>query len=1275
MTQPWIMGIDLGGSGIRCLLLNRMTEERVVCTSKRWVFPPVPDTFGMGFDIDLELIWQYLGETSRELLQKAGIDPADVASLAVSAVRFGTVILDADNQPLFAVPTKDARAAGECFELIAHCGDALLQDTGCWPLPIHLLPRLLWLKKQHPALFAQAACALSVSDWLNQRLCGVCATDYSQASASGAYNIITRDWCWDKIETLDLPNHIFPPVKASGTVLGQLTADTAKHLGLTTNTIVGLGGGDTQCSLLGDGVIADGEIAAIVGTTAPVQVVANKPLIDSSGRCWSGLHVIPDAWVLESSGGPMGETLTWMARLLFPDAQEPELRLFAEAALAETGAAGMLSTFGAEVMNGKAPTLPSGQFSLSHMTCVDDPNPRRHLARSLIEGYACAIRANIEQIAAVTGADYSTLSLTGGFAQSTIFCQILADICDCHVSPAAQSLTSSIGAAICAAVAAKHYQTFDAAIEHLVTHTVGVMPDSTKTATSRTVYQNWQSLRAAGNETTAPVIFNHILPWVLKPDQPARPIQVKNQLLSALVSAAFDATSLQTMRTMMAVEYANFREVNRLLSGASLVKALQGKQIFVTEVDVVDAKSLAQLPELRVIAACRGNAVNVDVDACTAFGIPVLYAPGRNALAVADLTLGFMLALARKLPAAMTFLKDASVTPGNVGKMGQAFTQLKGHELWQKTIGLIGIGHVGREVAKRLSGFGTRIITADPFATPEQAARAGATLVDLDTLLRESDFVSLHAVVTPETTGMIGRAELAKMKGTAFIINTARAALINEAALIEALQSGKIAGAALDTFNQEPPGADHPLVVHPNVISTPHSAGNTEEVANHQGETISQALAELLRGEKPRCVLNPEVLTGFDWHAPKPQPTSDEIEKLTQRPGPAVTDLDKEAQTKPEPVAFLTANRITASPQIIEKMRDILENFCAAMSADQAVQTFSREQDLTLGFQAQDIGIEFYITLNKGTVQAQLGQPEKGSDVQLSMRAEFLDGMLHGTRDAMSAVMNGDIAFTGDAGKGMAIQHMEADMIRLYSRARERCGDPGNLAAIPLPGGMVKTATPEIIANSDIRQELVNIVNELYDADVITATGGNVSVRNPAGEGELFITPSQVFKGDLCAQLMVRIDMNGKALDAGSKAPSSEKSFHTQILKKKLDANAVVHAHAPHATILANAGLPFLPISSEAAFFGDIPRIPYMTPGSEELAEAVSEAMRDSWAVFMVNHGVVVAGRSLRKAADMVQIIERTAEVILGCYAVGKEPPLLPDESIKNFRAIGDIIA
>jgi len=330
--------------------------------------------------------------------------------------------------------------------------------------------------------------------------------------------------------------------------------------------------------------------------------------------------------------------------------------------------------------------------------------------------------------------------------------------------------------------------------------------------------------------------------------------------MRALVTASFDEACLERLRRHMDVVHEDWKATGTIhfdaTSFATHVREV-GADVLVVEADFVQAEVMDAGP-LRVIGSCRGDPVNVDLAAATARGIPVFHAPGRNADAVADLTLAFMLGLTRRL-----YEADRLYRVGGGQAIRQAsdflaiYTRLTGVELGGLVVGLVGLGAVGREVAARLHAFKTTILAYDPYVT---APPEGVRLTDLDTLLAASDVVSLHAPVTPETTGLLSRERLARMKPSAILINTARAALTDEDALYEMLCAGRLGGAALDVLAKEPLQPDDRFLSLPNVVCTPHIGGATVDVVRHHSETIVDAIERHLAGERPRFVANPDVL-------------------------------------------------------------------------------------------------------------------------------------------------------------------------------------------------------------------------------------------------------------------------------------------------------------------------------------------------------------------------------------------------------------------------------
>ena len=250
----------------------------------------------------------------------------------------------------------------------------------------------------------------------------------------------------------------------------------------------------------------------------------------------------------------------------------------------------------------------------------------------------------------------------------------------------------------------------------------------------------------------------------------------------------------------------------------------------------VDDALMEHAAKLRVVGRAGVGVDNIDADAATRRGIVVMNTPGANAVAVAELTIGLMLALARKVPAA-----NASMHAGRWEKKS-----LQGSELRGKTLGILGLGRIGLEVAKRAKGFGLEIVGSDPFVSAAVARENGIKLVTLDELIAGSDYLTLHVGLTPQTTGVINAKSIAKMRKGVRIVNCARGELIEDAALVAALKSGQVAGAALDVFAQEPL-KDSPYFELDNVILTPHIAGSTGEAQEAVGIQIARQVRDYLK--------------------------------------------------------------------------------------------------------------------------------------------------------------------------------------------------------------------------------------------------------------------------------------------------------------------------------------------------------------------------------------------------------------------------------------------
>ncbi len=288
-------------------------------------------------------------------------------------------------------------------------------------------------------------------------------------------------------------------------------------------------------------------------------------------------------------------------------------------------------------------------------------------------------------------------------------------------------------------------------------------------------------------------------------------------------------------------------------------KAKQSDALITLLTDKIDCNLLESAqPRLRIVSQYAVGYDNIDIECATRLGVYVTNTPGVLTDATADLTWALIMAITRRIVEADKFVRSGEWYRSGTGWHPM---MLLGFEITGKTLGIIGMGRIGRAVAQRAKGFRMRIIYYDKYRLPEEMEKElGAEYVDLETLLREADVISIHTPLTPETYHMIGEEQLKKMKKTAYLVNTSRGKVIDTDALVKALKEKWIAGAALDVFEEEPISPDHPLTKLDNVVLTPHIGSATWETRTRMADIVAENLIAFAKGEVPPTLVNKDVL-------------------------------------------------------------------------------------------------------------------------------------------------------------------------------------------------------------------------------------------------------------------------------------------------------------------------------------------------------------------------------------------------------------------------------
>ena len=500
----YLAAIDAGTGSARCVIFD-CNGKQLAIGAREWSHPQIPE-FPGAFVFDTDKNWRLICESTREAIQRAGINPNEIAGISATSMREGMVLYDENGREIWACPNVDSRARTEVAQLIKKgLARKIYFRAGDW-LAITSPPRFLWIKKHNPEIYRKIAKVTMISDWVLQKLSGEFVTDPSVGSSSNLFQLSKRSWSDEIIEWCGLKREVFPDVKESGTLLGEVTDNAGAETGFKAGTPVIVGGADTQLALIGVGAVRSHDSTTIGGTFWQQTVVTEKPVLDSKIRLRTLCHAVPGEWMTEGIGFLCGLTTRWFRdafcerekEIAAREGVDPYYLLEKQAEQVAPGSNGVVPIF-SDVMNAKRWIHASPafiQFDINR----PERSGRKECFRAIEESAAYVARGHLQILDSITRKKTRSVIFCGGASKGFLWPRILSDVLGVTVKVPIVKESTALGAAICAGVGVSAFHDVRDAAEHLVKWERTLEPNDDNHRKYLKLYDRW--LKVYSHELT-----------------------------------------------------------------------------------------------------------------------------------------------------------------------------------------------------------------------------------------------------------------------------------------------------------------------------------------------------------------------------------------------------------------------------------------------------------------------------------------------------------------------------------------------------------------------------------------------------------------------------------------------------------------------------------------------------------------------------------------------------------------------------------------------------